>query len=526
MRSSFFVPRAPASRRRHPFVPVSAVCAFVCVFFAALFLGGFLGACAAPETGDDERDAEPPNVVLISIDTLRADHLGAYGYDRRPTSPRLDALAEESAVFLDATSQAPWTTPAHMSLFTSLLPSTHGLLRDWDVALDFMLGRGSYPALPPSVPTLAELLHRAGYATLARVGGGTISADFGFGRGFDVYEEASEALSFEARDGTIGELRRLLEEHLERPGKAPFFLFFHTFEVHAPYRDLRFASEILEPHEVRALAEHQEREWEKPIQAERDLLRQRGLFRPEVVAALYDGGIRSVDERLGRLFDALRQLGVWEETVVIVTSDHGEELGERHHRNLGDHGQSLYQEMLHVPLIVHAPRLEIATRRIDTPVALLDVAPTILDLAGAEIPEIFEGRSLVPLMEGRTWHDQRAICAEAVVTRPEQKMLRRGELKLVGSFGLPGERRTLLPEDPDRGLQALRLFDLATDGEEHRDLRAAGEAQERDLPLGEMTSDMLDRFAEAAADQVDGGESEVEVTDETKQKLRALGYIE
>jgi arylsulfatase A-like enzyme len=477
-----------------------------------------------PRPVPEETHAPPAgpwtNVILISIDTLRADRLGCYGYER-PTSPVLDDLAANGARFARAISQAPWTTPSHMSLFTGLYPSEHGLNLGWAEFRSFRDGRGGYRRLQPEIPTLAERLRAHGYRTLARTGGGTVAGELGFARGFDEYLEPKRGPRSGRRlprSKLRPELLADLVAWVESSRDAPFFLFFHTFEVHAPYLHAELARPLLDDAE-RA---HLDRFFTeplrgRPLEALREHLERGGLFRAEVTSAMYDSGIRHTDAFLGRLFAELRQLGLWERTLILVTSDHGEEFGEHDPERFYDaHCRTLYDELLHVPLILHAPGLVPPGVVIDEVVELVDVAPTMLELLGLPAPEGISGRSLAALLRGGTGDPNASALSEAVCSGPEQKSLRTARHKYVAAFDAPGGERSGIP-GPRRW---QRLFDLERDpGEQHDALRARPELVETlRARLGAALAPSSERgFARGTGP----GPSE-----DLLRRLRELGYLD
>jgi arylsulfatase A-like enzyme len=400
-----------------------------------------LGALAC-ETGPP-----PPlrSVILISLDTLRADHLGAYGYSR-PTSPRLDAFAAEGVVFERAIAQASSTRPSHRSLFQSRPAS----------------------ATTRDGPALAESLSLAGVRTAAFTGGGIVSARLGFERGFETWEEGSGGLAW-----ALPRVEAWLRAH---QGER-FFLFLHTYDIHLPYdppapfdsmflpdyrgvvrgKDTRNLLRRVRGLRVRGFDDSDA----KPVLTEAD--------RRQIVA-LYDGGIRYADAHLGRLFDLLGSLDLWDETAVVVFSDHGEEFWD--HGSVS-HSHTLFQELIHVPLIFRAPAL--SPRRIPSVVPLLDIAPTLLDLLGLPIPVGFTGRSLLPLMTGVETQarafpaEQRAL--KAWIDPPWKLVIDEdgGEPLLFHLTDDPQERQSRTREEPERvaALQArLReaLPEVGTDG--------------------------------------------------------------
>ena len=319
-----------------------------------------------------------PNVLLVSIDSLRADHVGAYGY-ARDTSPAIDALARGGVLFENAISSAPWTVPAHMTLLTGLPPEVH----------DVVTVRQK---LSPDAVTLAEVLQDAGYATAAFVSGPTVMAHYGFGQGFASYDEsmverrpklAGAAVS---SPGLVDLVSGWLDRWSTAETRETFFVFLHMWDVHYDYVPPREYVERFDPGydgdlDVRRF-ETNERLHRG--MAPRDL---RHLI------ALYDGEIRFTDDHLARLVAKLRTLGVLDDTIVVVTSDHGEEFFE--HGAKG-HAKTLYDEVLRVPLVVRYPRRVAPAQRVTQQVRLMDVAPTILGLAGVTAPEGFGASDVAP----------------------------------------------------------------------------------------------------------------------------------
>ncbi len=349
-----------------------------------------------PELLSTPADQEParPNLVLISVDTLRADRLGIYGYSVRPTSPRLDAWARRGVVFESAVATAPWTLPSHVSMLTGTGALAHGV--------NYRL-----PA-PESLPFLAEILRARGYSTAAWTGGSWLAPRYGFAQGFDVYR------AWTAPDDWDGELAAHVEaasEWLASAAVEPFFLFFHTFETHAPYvprepfydrwaraagvrgAPIRIYDRLLPPLAEEGFA------LRKQLAAGRDGEAVFGASPDELlqVGVAYDSGVAYADRQLGRLLDALEARGLAERTVVVLTSDHGESLGEE---GLVSHGH-LHDSNLRVPLVLALPEGGARGTRIPTQISLADLVPTVLDLLGLPVPGGLDGRSLSPLLTGQ-----------------------------------------------------------------------------------------------------------------------------
>ncbi len=376
-----------------------------------------LALVAACGPGETPSAPTTPNVVLISLDTLRADHLGAHGYER-DTSPRLDALAEQGVLFEEAYSSSSWTLPAHMTMLTGLPVSVHGACDDrlWT--------RSDETGAPLPVPLhgtfISEHLRAAGYATAGFYSWKYLEPQFGFGPGFDEYERlghsfyshpvvgplveaamaARDKEEYERLQGAYPELFKdghptapevvdrglaWLTSNCRANSDQPLFLFLHLFDIHDPYTppppfDRRFDSEYTGPIDGRHITSP-----DSPVRGDmsaRDL---------KHLVALYDGGIAWVDSEVGRFLDGLDELGMADDTLVIVTSDHGEEFYEHGHKT---HRRQLYAESVHVPLIMRWPSALPASRRIAGPVGLIDIAPTILAAGGLVSPAAWPGRDL------------------------------------------------------------------------------------------------------------------------------------
>jgi len=434
--------------------------------------------------------ARGPNLLLVSIDTLRADHLGAYGYDL-PTSPSIDArLAGEGVTFTDVYSQSPKTTPSHMTLLTSLYPSVHGV----------ELWQNGKPAhvLNPAVHTLAEILKNAGYATAAFTGGAQVDPVRGFDQGFDLY--------------TVSGQQRRARRWLGRHRWQRFFVFYHTYEVHDPYLppdeyirlfDPDYRGRVLDAiHRLRAEGGMSVAAWAGISRRFWDSVDRSDPRDVRFVERLYDAGIRRMDtETIRPLLDRLDQLGLARDTLVVFTSDHGEAFGE--------HGQfqhdDLYAGTLRVPLVLRWPGRLPAGLRIGSRVRLIDVMPTILELLGVSAPPSLQGQSVTALL-----HDAYGSpAAEGAVSEYGDgrlyESLRRGGLSYIVDG--PEERLFDLVRDP-----AERQNVLATRPEEAAAMRAALEGWRRNC--------------RALVPLLGPRGGTIAPSDETARRLRALGYME
>ncbi len=474
---------------------------------------------AAAVTSACRRTERPPHVVLISADTLRADRLGAYGYTARPTSPRIDALAEDALLFEVHVAAAPWTTPSHMSLLTGLTPTRHGVTGSDHGLREALEGERPIERLPAAITTLAEALGAQGWATVAFTGGATLDPRIGFDQGFEEYDTSMVKLD----RGKVDRVLAWIDAHDDRP----FFLFWHTFEVHAPYVAPEFLDEVLPATRARALGERlqslPEKNGWKQVRAAKRVMRKHDAYNAEVTRALYDGGVRSFDRWLGELVDGLKERGLYERTLLVLTSDHGEQLGEAGRPvPYGDgfynvHGHTLFEELIHVPLIVKLPGPSQEARRIPEVTASIDVMPTILDVAGLPVPPEVQGRSLRPLWQGPARWMARAALSESLSEGEEKKALRAGRYKYVVSIDaatVAAEGRSHLPRDPPAA-----LYDLVEDPEERRDLLATAE-EEATRRAGAMGQELRRRLAEV------GEPEEAWLSPEAREGLEALGYVE
>lgn len=402
------------------------------------------------------------NVVMVSVDTLRADRLGAYGYDR-PTSPHLDALARESVVFRDVLAQAPSTASSHRSLFMGRYVSEH---RNGEIEW----------------PTLAGVLREHGWRTAAFVDGGKLTRAFGLDRGFEVYEESGRPENIAA--GPTGGLPVLAPKALawlrDHRGERSF-LFLHTYEVHCPYVPPEpWKSQFTDGFEAR---------FSTAGLCGNDFKRLRLDDRERrYVSDLYDAEIRTVDEQLGDFFEQLRQLGLLDRTVVVVLSDHGESLGER--RKIGHN--EVFDVQLKVPLIVRVPSHRHA--EVAAPVQLVDVMPTLLHALGVPYDFELSGRDLAPYVAGTEPAERLRLAETGKLNARSVRLDRRWSLvtRQAGPFGLydlasdPAEESNLLGQHPGRAKALQAALDELGFGwrgsrEEPKHLSAEDEAKLRAL---------------------------------------------
>jgi len=452
--------------------------ALVAVIGAALVAAVAIGATLIALDAAAPRHPGP-NVILIVIDTLRADHLGCYGYPVA-TSPEVDRFAEDAVLFETTIAQAPSTEPSHASIFTSLLPSHHGAYFSTKTPLH------------DDHITMAELLSQRGYVTKSFNDGAQVQAKWGFDQGFDEYTTLPGPPTEYTFRRTVDHAVDWLESHRDER----FFLFLHTYEPHHPYTpEPRFYDAI--GHENRSalpdgiskqLLEALNRRFHSLNSADRD----------HVIAA-YDAEVRSMDLAFATLVAELERLELYDGALIVFTSDHGEELGERD--RMGWHSHALFDEQLLVPLIVRLPGGAQHGRRVSTQVRLIDILPTVLEVLGIPSLEVFEGRTLMPLALGQPGVHRPAVSQRDVRSPRGPTSLRTGKWKWYERTQL---RRQL-------------LFDLEQDPGEHSDLARQQPQRMRSL---------MQQLEELLASRPDGRyRGEIEIDDELRQRLEELGYL-
>jgi arylsulfatase A-like enzyme len=437
--------------------------------WAALFA---LAACSA---GDVEREAAPRNLILISLDTLRADRLGAYGYER-DTSPALDALAARGARFETVIAESNWTLPSHVTLMSGLPPQIHGVV---------------IPNQAPSadVPLLAEVLRARGFRTLGLTAGRFLTRRYGFDRGFEEFDDAD--LSF-AKALAIARQRLVEFDADDR-----FFVFIHSYDVHCPYDPpeayaRRFQTRPKSDHvptRGRCGNPHFNRMALTPGQA-------------RFLSDRYDAGIRHADDLLAQFLADIGRRGRLDDTLVVVVSDHGEEFME--HGKVGHRG-TLYMQSLRVPWLMAGPGVPEVV--IDEPVGLADVMPTLLELLGVPAPPM-RGASKRALLRGERASD------------PQRLVFSQNDWGLRLYSAVVGDRQIIV--DDIRG--KARFFDWRADPDEQVDLAGAKLDAERNRVLWLSARDEFQRRKR------DRGRLEPEslgdASAEEREQLEALGYVE
>jgi arylsulfatase A-like enzyme len=431
-------------------------------------------------------------VILVLLDTVRADRLGCYGYGRN-TSPHIDALAGEGALFSQAVSPSPWTLPSVASLLAGQYPER--VYRDKLTA------------------SLVETLQSAGIETVAITEGGFVSSYFDFDRGFDRWTEEEGAVQLvragQQRDpskrGGVERTFSSVEDWLSERGSERFFLFVHTYEPHTPYTNHDF-TEGLDQGRIGP-------EFTIPEVA---AVMQRQLVlteaETEYVGALYDGGIKNADRYVGQLRSKLAELGLSRSVALIVTSDHGEELGRHYPHNTGDHGHALLDTMVRVPLILHDPTADHSPRVVDHQVRLADVMPTVADLLDVPVDRPIDGRSVLPMISGEENDDRLALVGQAK-NGPVRVGLRSIGFKYIKSVPHAGPREALFPEPP-----AIQLYDLSADPGELNNL-----AELRPGMVAELDRMLLERHP--AVNMLVSPELAGELDPLLLERLKSLGYL-
>jgi arylsulfatase A-like enzyme len=455
------------------------------------------------------RAAEHPNVLLIVLDTVRADRLSCYGYEK-PTTPELDAFAREATRFTEFYSTSSWTIPSHSSLFTGLFPVSHGATQEKMI-------------LDRSFVTLAETFADAGYRTWAASGNPYASSAAGLGQGFHEFVETwsvDPRLSEREEPYLPHAANEAFEGFLERNGpERPFFAFINYMEAHFPFRPpqphlSRFLPRGTSLSKALRLGALHQTEFYAGQKLTAEELR--------IVSGLYDGELAFLSRVVGDLLEALRRDGRFENTLIVITSDHGEHFGEN---DLYGHMFGLYNTSVHVPLLVRRPGGEGRGRTDPRPAQVLDLFPTILAEAGVDAPTGHQGIDL-SAGEGR-----RAILSEYYY--PSQVFNLFAERKLSQNAELARYKRRLraLQRDGRRLIWSSNgqheLYDLRSDPGETHDLYDP-EQPERAADLAAALQAELDRIApgvelEGTPLPAQGG---APVVDEAAQKaLRALGYV-
>lgn len=468
------------------------------------------GTPAAPLAAETQPGlAAQPNLILYVIDTLRADHLGCYGY-ARPTSPRIDRFAAESILYRHGRAQSSWTKPAVASILTGLYPVAHGAqLRS--------------QRIHESVETLSERLQALGYETALFTTNANVSGRFGFGQGWDEFRYLTHRKGRKREHFDAVEMNQevfaWLAARARRATPAPFFLVVHTLEPHDPYRPREeFRARLAPGVDVESAC--------CGGSAKLAALTGEAAARRAVAAmALYDAEIAQNDAAFGDLLDELDRRGLAERSAVLLTADHGEEFFDH---GGWKHGFTLYEEMLRIPLILRLPTGSEGRRAgaVSLPADQIDIAPTFLALAGAAPAPELPGRDLRELLADEAAGEAAERASFAWLERPgaESVAMVAGGWKLVRFAGDPGARGSgeaaRLPAFGPRETPARALYDLDHDpGERASRLDLAARRSLRELWLEGRLASGLARYGGH------GPAEEAVIDPELEKSLRALGYF-
>ncbi|NIM15046.1 MAG: sulfatase-like hydrolase/transferase [Candidatus Aminicenantes bacterium] len=452
-------------RKKH-WLKIFLAVVFACIVFAGLIL----------VKKKEEKDF---NIILISIDTLRADHLGCYKYERN-TSPAIDEFRKDAVLFRRCMVQSTSTLASHASMFTSLIPSHHGAYFT-----------RSQP-LPNNLQTMAEFLHQKNYRTISFNDGGQIAAKFGMDQGFEIYESLPFKKPAEmVFQRIVNKAVEWIDGHLH-PGEK-FFLFLHTYETHHPYTPEKKYLERFESGYNGNLPRHISVELIKQINKGEVTINEEDK---KHIINTYDAEIRAMDDSFARFMTFLKEKRLYDNTLIIFTSDHGEEFGE--HGIWATHAHGLFNEQLHVPLIMKLPASGFASRKVNHLVRSIDILPTVMDLLDENIPGDFEGISLLPLIKGV----KSDVNIFTISQRDMQKTYPRKYWSIIkGKWKLYDKKLYNLINDPGE------LQDVA-------DSNKKVKAQLESLAI---------RFLKRKKGQQ--ATNRVKLDDKTKKKLKTLGYV-
>ncbi len=389
----------------------------ICI--SALALGALAGCSKSPAPAAPAVATESlPDIVLVSIDSLRPDHLGCYGY-RLPTSPNIDLLAAGGVRCEQALSTTSWTLPAHAALFTGLNDSTHGLVTNG-------------LRLSEHATTLAQCLARRGYRTAGFFGGPYLHPAFGLGQGFETWESCMTPVTEQLiTDGKLGgeaahadvtgpRTLAALGRFLEQPDPRPLFLFVHLFDVHYDYNPPPADVLPFDPDYTGTLDFSH-------LESNPAISKDMSPRDKQHLVALYDGEIRFTDRNLTQLLALLERQRSERSRLLVVTADHGEEFFEHGHKG---HQSSLYDELVRIPLIWNWPGHLQQDTLVREPVRIIDIMPTLLSVAGVKDPPRMQGRNLWPLLTGKPLPEEPALL-ELLVDQNDVRALRRPQTKII-----------------------------------------------------------------------------------------------
>ena len=456
-----------------------------------------------------------PNIVLYTIDTLRADHASLYGYSR-DTTPFLKKLGATGIVFEDCQAQATWTKASIASLMTSLYAFTHGIIRDSDT-------------IPSGATTLAEQMRASGYVTASIVSTPFVGRATGLERGFDYVLEYPVVLREHnqqaERDTDSEALNRVVFPWLDRHRDEPFLLYAHATDPHAPYNppppfEAKFANAAQSAAFQKTYRDMRgDHQYGGGVVVSPEIAKKAGVDPDRFIHQAmdrYDGEILHNDHSLELLAGKLKQLGVLDNTIIVVVSDHGEEFWE--HGWTG-HGQSVYQELTHSLFLMWNPKMFYTPRRVKEPVQLIDVMPTLLEAAHVKIPELTEGQSLIPLAQGQAFKRRGLVVASRFAAPKSEGLVPENA---TDSFAIMDSKwKFIYRKSPKAGLKNVELYARSTDRAELHDL-----AEQNPLEVEQKISALrLWIDAQNKIRDLVGRTGSSKLDGVTMQRMRSLGYL-
>jgi len=427
-----------------------------------------------------------PNVLILMLDTLRADHMSGWGYERN-TTPELDKFAAENLKFSTALTTAPWTPPSIATILTGLYPSEHGMMppNDRDIA------KAATSKLPSSVITIAERLKDFGYRTAAISPNPWITKEFGYTQGFNDFHYKHRGIAEEINKYAI----KVIEKFLTEKSKDPFFLYVHYFDPHDPYEPPgEYATKFKGPLSKSAFT-YDERMLE--------------------LIAKYDGEISYLDAQLGKLFAFLKAKDLYDDLFIVVVADHGEQFME--HGDLR-HGFKLFNEEIHIPLIIRTGRKGDVGRVVSEVVSHIDIAPTILDRIGESLPKELSG---ISLLDDQKIKSRRGVMSEIRRVYDMKSMTNLEDQRLI--MDVPYNKKN---PDPNASLERWKTPNIIGIFDSRVDYACKAKTSNQGLENA-LKSSFDQTFASAQTNAVVSlPEDKIQVNDETLDQLKSLGYLQ
>lgn len=466
---------------------IRATCGVVSVVALGIFL-----ACTQEESENREPvslDSKPKTVVFIMIDTLRSDHVGVYG-GRQGLTPNIDALGAEGVVFDEAVATSSWTRSSIASILTSRYATEIGVL-------------GRTDAIADSLETMVEVLRDHGFRTQGVTTNKNAGAPFGFAQGYEKFVTPEltggypEDVTAHIAEGVTAKALELVDD---LPGDEPLFLYVHYIDPHDPYLP---HPELLDPLEPGGRFDGSRRQLDSMDKLDRDDITSEDIAR---IRHLYAGEVAYCDKWVGRLLQGLKDRGLYDDALVIITSDHGEGLWDH---DLRAHGRDLYEEIIQVPLLIRHPSAASGGRRISTPVSHIDLATTILGLLEIEPPETYDGRDLSSELRGKA-PSESIVYSEIDLDGFGSEVARRGNAKLIR------DRKRAPRQD------FVEFYDLSKDPRELRDISSLA------IPARlELEKELDEWFAAQTANATETRYINLAKLDQaTIRNLQALGYLD